>query len=619
MCGISGILNLDQQRVNKMDILKMNAAISHRGPDNEGHYFDNYLGFGHQRLSIIDTSKRANQPMKSKDNKYVIVYNGEIYNFLELKKKLIKRGYVFKSNSDTEVVLYSWIEWKEKCVLKFNGMFAFSIWDIEKKNLFLARDRYGIKPLYYAFIKDSFIFSSEQKAIKKNKFYKFNANHEGIIEYFTFQNFYSDNTLDKNIKLFEPGYYAYINTNTKQLIKKKYWNFNFKHDDKGLDKFDFVEELDKLLTQAVKRQLISDVKLGTYLSGGIDSTLVTSIASKYINKLETFTCGFDVTSANEIELFYDERVRAQSISRFLKTSYNEYIVSAKSMEENLRKVIYHLEEPRVGQSYPNYLIAKFASKKVKVILSGTGGDELFCGYPWRYLPALSNKKFDKYLNDYYDLWKRLLTSKEEKVFFSPISEIFKKIDTKEIFYEKILHNIQSIQNKKNNFLNYSLNFEASTFLHGLLIVEDKLSMANSIETRLPFLDNDVVDFALKCPNKYKINFQKLPFKKQKNYKEINNIKTSNSKIILRKIINKKYKKNLVNINKQGFSAPDSTWFSQNSYKYISNILLKKNAKIHKYINKNKIKLILKEHKNKLKNRRLLIWSLLSVELSLTIK
>lgn len=376
MCGIAGILDVNSKQIDKNSLVKMTQALSHRGPDDEGYYLDNYIGLGHRRLSIIELSKLGHQPMTTDDGRLTISYNGELYNYKELRTELAKKGHNFKSNSDTEVLIYAWKEWGARCLTKLNGMFAFAIWDNTEKKLYMARDRYGIKPLYYSLLGGTLSFASEQKAIKLMPGYKDNFDVETLVEYLTFQNIFTDNTFSKDIKLLPAGNFATISLGKANIELTQYWDFHYFCEDKSPDHNEYMEELDFLLNQSLKRQLISDVELGSYLSGGMDSGTLTALASYQLPSIKTFTCGFDLSSASGLELTFDERTKAEAMSALFKTEHYEVVLKAGDMERCFDQLSYHLEEPRVGQSYPNFYASKLASRFVKVVLSGAGGDEL---------------------------------------------------------------------------------------------------------------------------------------------------------------------------------------------------------------------------------------------------
>ena len=618
MCGIAGRINLDKSPVSIELLEKMATIMAHRGPDDQGIYLEKNVGLSHRRLSIIDLSSAGHQPMANEDKSIVIVHNGEVYNYLEIRKELEKKSYRFKSNTDTEVILRSYEEWGKDCLLKFNGMFAFCIWDKRNKELFLARDRYGIKPLYYYFQNNKFIFASEIKAILQNPEVKAKVDKFALLEYFTFQNIFSERTLFENMKLLPPGNYIKLKAETPSNFRQeRWWDYDFREPELALSEEEYIEELNRLFKQAVKRQLIADVPIGSYLSGGIDSAAITSLAVKNIPYLPTFTVGFDLSSASGSELSFDEREKAEFLSHLYKTEHYEAILKAGDLERVMESLVWHLEDLRMGQSYPDYYAAKLASKFVKVILSGAGGDELFGGYPWRYYRAVVNDNFEDYIEKYYRYWQRLIPNRFMPSLFKPESwKTIKDYWTINVFREVMKGKEERIYGPE-DYVNRSLYFEIKTFLSGLLLVEDKLSMAHSLEMRLPFLDNDLVDFAMKVPVRYKLrNLKKVvrlnenePGPKTKKYFE----KTRDGKLILRKLMNRYVPPEITNQVKQGFSAPDASWFKGESIDYIRNLLLNKKAKIFNYLQYNYVKKIIEEHSSGKVNHRLLIWSFLSFE------
>lgn len=618
MCGIAGIINFNGEAVSPNLLKGMTDAISHRGPDGEGQWIDGNFGIGHRRLSIIDLSSAGHQPMLSHDNRYVLSYNGEIYNFTELKSELEELGYKFKSQTDSEVVLNSLIEWKTDALLKFNGMFSLAFWDCKEKKLLLARDRYGIKPLYYTKQGNLFAFGSEQKAITSLLNFKKSINKPALLEYFTFQNIFTNQTLIRDIFILQAGHYMTIdirNSRKPKIKSSQYWDYHFKEPANKLDKYEYIEELDRLFKQAVNRQLVGDVELGTYLSGGMDSGSITALSALQFPYIKTFTCGFDLSSASGIELAFDERSKAEAMSAKFKTEHYEMVLKAGDMERCFPNLVWHLEEPRVGQSYPNYYAAKLASKFVKVVLSGTGGDELFGGYPWRYYRTANSKSFEEYIDAYYLYWQRLVSNSEIKKLFSPIWNDVEGVWTKDIFKEVFSSHENELTEPK-DYVNHSLYFEAKTFLHGLFVVEDKLSMAHSLEARVPFMDNDIVDFAMTCPVELKINnLSKIirmnesdSSKKAKYF-----LKTNDGKQILRDVMNTYIPQEVVNREKQGFSSPDASWFKGESIDFVKKNLSNKDSVLFNYLDFSTVNKLLKEHTNGSKNRRLLIWAFLNVE------
>jgi asparagine synthase (glutamine-hydrolysing) len=616
MCGIAGLINLNGAPVSPVVLKKMTDVIAHRGPDGEGHWIEGGVGLGHRRLSIIDLSPAGHQPMISANHRYILSYNGEIYNFRELRTELEAAGYWFRSNTDSEVVLHALEYWGTDALLKFNGMFALALWDRKEKTLLLARDRYGIKPVYYARHGNVFAFGSEQKAITANPAFERKLNKPALLEYFTFQNIFTDQTLLENIQILKAGHYATLKVESEVLSTQQYWDYRFREPDHPVSKYECQEELNRLFRQAVNRQLVGDVELGAYLSGGIDSGAITAIAAESFTNLKSFTCGFDLSSASGIELSFDERSKAEAMSARFKTEHYEMVLKAGDMERCLPQLAHHLEEPRVGQSYPNYYAAKLASKFVKVVLAGSGGDELFGGYPWRYYRAANSQNFEHYIDHYYHYWQRLVDNRLLKQMFSPVANDVAGVWTRDIF-RNVFENHDNVLERPEDYINHSLYFESKTFLHGVLVVEDKLSMAHSLENRVPFMDNDLVDFAMKCPVGLKLNNlaevlkinENDPGDKQGQYFQ----KTNDGKTILRDVMSRYIPADVIRGKKQGFSSPDASWFKGESIDFVRRKLLNGNARIYDVLDRKAVTSLIEEHMKGKQNRRLLIWSLLNVE------
>lgn len=617
MCGIAGVLNPDREPVSPVVLRAMTGAISHRGPDGEGFYTDGCLGFGHRRLAIIDLTAAGHQPMMTPDGNYVITYNGEIYNFQELRVELEAKGYQFHSRTDTEVLLYAYAEWGVKALDRLNGMFAFAVWDKRAQELFLARDRYGIKPVYYTWSANRFVFASEIKAILQHPDVDCDLDREGLVEYFTFQNLFTDRTLFGNISILPAGTHMRLKVGQgRSPTPVRYWDFNFEEPANPEPEEEYRRELRRLLKQAVNRQLVSDVDLGSYLSGGMDSGTLTAIAGSHLPYIKTFTCGFDLHSASGMELAFDEREKAEFMSYLFRTEHYEMVLKAGDMERVLPAVVQHLEEPRIGQSYPNYYAAQLASKFVKVVLSGGGGDEIFAGYPWRYYRAVDSESFDDYVDKYYLYWQRLINNRSVKRVFSPIWSDVEHVRTRDIFHNVFAtHHAQLT--RPEDYINHSLYLEAKTFLHGLLVVEDKLSMAHSLESRVPFLDNDLVDFAMRIPVRYKLaNLGEVDLKnenepgaKGREYYR----RTHDGKLILREVMSEFIPQEITGAKKQGFSAPDASWFKGESMDFVRQKILSPQARIFEYMDRKTVHELTEEHLQGKQNRRLLIWSLLNFE------
>jgi len=503
-------------------------------------------------------------------------------------------------------------------LVRFNGMFAFAFYDRKEKQLLLARDRYGIKPLYFSQQGSTFTFGSEQKAILARPDFRRVLDKPALIEYFTFQNIFTDRTLLEDIRLLPSGHYGILNVCDKQSTFRstQYWDYRFREPDKSLSDHEYREELDRLFNQAVNRQLVTDVELGSYLSGGMDSGSITAITAQSFPYLKTFTCGFDLSSASGIELGFDERVKAEAMSTQFKTEHYEMILKAGDMERCLPQLAWHLEEPRVGQSYPNFHAAKLAGKFVKVVLSGAGGDELFGGYPWRYYRAVVNQDFDHYIDKYYEFWHRLIPNQEIRKVFAPIWNEVKDVWTRDIFRD-VFHRHDNEMDRPEDYINQSLYFEAKTFLHGLFVVEDKLSMAHGLETRVPFMDNDLVDFAMKCPVGLKLNnlTDVIRLNENESGKKTSKFfqKTRDGKQILREVMRRYIPEKITQAEKQGFSAPDASWFKGESIDFVRQTLFDGNAAIYQWLDCSTVQSLVKEHLDGKRNRRLLIWSLINFE------
>lgn len=620
MCGITGLVHLDGSPVSPVVLQRMTDVIAHRGPDGEGHWIEGNVGLGHRRLAILDLSPAGHQPMVSSDHRYVLAYNGEVYNYRELRAELEAAGYWFRSRTDSEAVLYALAHWGVEALLRFNGMFAIALWDRKERSLLLARDRYGIKPLYVSRQGNTFAFGSEQKAILAWPDFRRKLDKRALLEYFTFQNLFTDRTLLEDVHLLPAGHYARVNPDRDgsdvPLRVTRYWDYRFSEPDRPASKEEYLEELDRLFRQAVNRQLVSDVELGTYLSGGMDSGSITAIAAESFRNLKTFTCGFDLSSASGIELGFDERAKAEAMSARFRTEHYEMVLKAGDMERCLPELAWHLEEPRVGQSYPNYYVARLASKFVKVVLSGGGGDELFGGYPWRYYRGAQSQSFDHYIDEYYHYWQRLVDPGHLERMFAPVRAEVADVVTRDIF-RGVFGCEREDPSRPEDYINRSLYFEARTFLHGLFVVEDKLSMAHGLESRVPFMDNDLVDFAMACPVALKLNNlaevlrinENDPGSKLGAYFR----KTNDGKRILRDMMARYIPAEITRAEKQGFSAPDATWFKGDSIEFVRRKLLNGRARIYDVLERSAVVPLVEQHMTGEQNRRLLIWSLLNVE------
>jgi asparagine synthase (glutamine-hydrolysing) len=617
VCGIVGVFNLNGEPFSSVTLKNMSDAIAHRGPDGEGYYTHEGIALAHRRLAILDVSARGAQPMTSKNGAWVVVFNGCIYNFSELKQELITQGHQFVSTTDTEVIVEGLAAYGPVFFERLDGMFAIGAWHVSEKALYLSRDRYGVKPLYYWFTGKTLVFASEIKAIMQHPEFKVNLNYAALNEYFTFQNMFTFHTLFDGVWMLPPADTVRIDSASTYVKHNCWWDYDFSVTDETMEFEDARAETERLMRNAVARQMVADVPVGSYLSGGMDSGSITALASGHVGRISTFTCGFDMSEVTGVEANYDERRDAELMANYYKTEHYEQVLNAGDIRWSLPRVVYHLEDLRVGMSYPNYYISRLASKFVKVCLQGTGGDELFGGYPWRYYRVFRSLSQSEFFDLYYDFWQRLVPDGQRNQLFTPtVSRHIDFNQPREIFERVFTFNPKLKYDSPDDHINNSLYFEAKTFLSGILLVGDKLSMANGLEERFPFLDNALVDFAQKIPVRHKLaNLDRMlkidenDFQdKRRIYQEFND-----GKNVLRKAMIGFIPERIVNRKKQGFSAPDESWYRGENAAYIKELLLDNNTVSGDFINADYMKKIVNEHIDGKANHRLLIWSFMNFE------
>lgn len=609
MCGIVGII--DPRGVSVSLLERMADSMAHRGPDGAGTFVDGAVGLGHRRLAVIDLSPAAAQPMR--DAAVALTYNGEIYNFVDLRTELEQLGHRFTSRSDSEVLLRAYLEWGDACLERLNGMFAFALWDQGEQRVLLARDRLGVKPLYWWRSGDIVVFGSEIKAMLMHPRVHASVDPAALDEYFTFQNVLSDRTLFEGIRILPAGT-SMVLTPGGEPIVRRYWELPFGAPRLDVSMDEGAEMLRDRFTSAVTRQLVADVPVGAYLSGGLDSGSITSVAASQVQRLHTFTGGFDLSSASGLELGYDERATAEFLANRFKTEHYEVVLHAGDMEHVLPDLIWHLEDLRVGQCYPNWYAARLASRFATVVLSGAGGDELFGGYPWRYASSFGKGGREPFLRASYGYWQRLFPDGERaRLYNAEMSRAVGEHAPYDVFravFDRWPRGFDSHEDR----LDACLYLDLTTFLHGLLVVEDKLSMAHSLETRVPFLDNDLVDLAVRMPAAWKVRRapdgsladDNVPAKRR-------TTGTASGKVILRKAMAPLVPAEILTRGKQGFSAPDASWFRGESIDYVDRLLRDPKASIYEFLRPGTVADVLDEHRSGRANRRLMIWSLLSFE------
>lgn len=489
MCGICGIYNFNKDRQVSEDILNsMNDSLIHRGPDDSGIYTDRFIGFGHRRLSIIDI-KSGQQPMNNEDNSVWVTYNGEIYNYRELKKDLTNKGHVFKTNCDTEVIVYAYEQYGTDCVLHFNGMFAFAIWDSKNETLFLARDRLGIKPLYYTISNGNFIFASEIKGLLKHPSIKAEVEINSIPEYLFCTSLLKSNTMFKDIYSLPAGHTAVFKNGTNKVTE--YWDIKLKNIQDDEFSFEqYKEKISTLLDDSVRMRLMSDVPFGSLLSGGLDSSLISALATKHVSqKLKTFSMEY----SKNIELGQadSDTKYANLMADAFHTDHREFIFEPEEYYGFHEKVTWHMEKPVELTTPSLYLLHKNLKKYVTVVLSGEGADELFGGYFFFLQEAQNNRLKEFPWAPYFDEVSMLLND-----------DIARETN----FKENVKSTLHDLINRfeTDDFLNKVLYLFIKIYLLEMLERQDKTSMAWGVETRVPFLDHRLVEYIVNIPSKYKI-------------------------------------------------------------------------------------------------------------------
>jgi asparagine synthase (glutamine-hydrolysing) len=575
MCGINGIYELSHKTINSLEkqIDGMNKIIKHRGPDGEGIWTndDKYIGLGHVRLSIIDLNETAMQPMTN--NRYIIVFNGEIYNYKEIKEELInKYNYIFKTNSDTETIIALYSVYGKECLEYLNGMFSFAIWDNIKKELFCAKDRLGIKPFYYTIQKNIFYFASEVKALLPY-IEKKEEDYEAITEYLIFQYNISDLTMIKGIKQLLPAHYIHIENNNIHI--KKYWIIDYRKKT-NFDENYYIDKIKELINESINLHLRSDVPIASYVSGGIDSSLISILSSNKIKLNNLFHGKFSEYPE------CDESKYAQCISNKIGIEMYMVDITPNDFVENIKNIIYYLDYPVVGPgSFPQFMVSKLASKYTKVILGGQGGDEIFGGYVRYLIPYLEkilNDAFDGNSKPILDMAKNMSILKEYKPMIKHFMKngMFEDLDkryfhlinrseelndminwnilNKNKIYNMFIEKFNNINIPETDFFNKMLNFDLEYSLPGLLHVEDRVSMAWGLESRVPFINHKLIEFMATIPEDIKIN--------SGNMKHL--LKKSFNNILPDEIINRK--------DKMGFPVPLNIWFNNELKPYFINII-----------------------------------------------
>ncbi|HTA82728.1 MAG TPA: asparagine synthase (glutamine-hydrolyzing) [Bacteroidia bacterium] len=615
MCGIAGFVGSGSED----DLKRMIYELHHRGPDYQGTSLVENVGFAHARLSIIDLSPNGNQPFFSADSSLAITFNGEIYNYLALKEELLCTGkYTFRTSTDTEVLLYLYQEHGEKLFDKINGMYAFAIYNFKTKQLLLAKDRMGKKPLYYSVIDGTIVFASELKAILQHPSVKKELNIDAINEYLTFDYIPTPHTIFKNIYKLEASHYLVFN-NGKISSNEPYWKTSFHQSDVSFS--DAIGKFDSLLNDATDRRLMSDVPLGVFLSGGLDSSTIAYYAQKNAkSKIKTFSIGFSEKS-------YDESNYAKQVATYLGTEHYEEFLSAEESLRLIPEIIPKLDEPFADPSIiPTYFLSKFTRKHVTVALGGDGSDELLAGYPTfisnkflgfmaslptpiikifsgltKLLP-LSDKnisldfKLTQFFKGFesekryaHTLWLGSFTPNLKQRLFLPSTVIGNGNGLNCI--DRYLNDIQS----EFGFNRLLYTYYRTYLVEDILVKVDRASMYTSLEVRAPFLDRNVVDFLSSLPKSYKL-------------------KGFTGKHILKELMWGKLPEEIIYRTKKGFGIPVSLWLRNQLKGMLEYYLSKERIEKHGIFNYQYIEQLKKEHFSMKRNHRKLLWNLLILEM-----
>ncbi len=588
--------------------------MAHRGPDGEGFYVTGDMAFAHRRLSIIDIAGGA-QPMIMPDGSAAVTFNGEIYNFRELRDDLKKLGHAFNTNSDTEVLLHAYSEYGVDFINRIDGMFAFAIWDNKEKMLVLASDPFGKKPMYYCSHNGIFYFSSELKSLRMVPGLQARIDPLSLQQYLCYEYIPTPRSIFTGISKIEAG--TIIIVKDGYLVKRRYWDFNIVEDSvmRKTHEKDIVVELDGLLREAVRKRLISDVPLGVFLSGGIDSSLITMYMAEIFenhNEIKTFSIGF-------MDRSFDESHYARTIARCFSTDHYEKILSPEKLLEMLPGIIDKLDEPMADASLvPTSLLAQFASNHVKVALGGDGGDELFFGYPtfqatlinngYRYFPGFVNQMINRLVNYLPVSHDNITLEYKMKQFFKGAHEdirYYQQIwigalnynESCELLGTKI-YNVEDIYAPSiaiyrkviNHLDNVSEMFVKTYLKDNILAKVDRASMAYSLEARAPFLDKKLADFVMRIPARYKM-------------------KRLTTKYILKRLLESRLPKEIISRPKKGFGIPIAKWFSGPLKNELKETLSKENVIKASAFDPVIVQRLIADHLNRVKDNRKILWSL----------
>ena len=619
MCGICGILERDPARpADQPRLRRMTDLLRHRGPDGEGHHFDGPLGLGHRRLSIIDLSDAGRQPMSTPDGQLWISLNGEIYNYQELRAELEAKGHTFRSHTDTEVLLHLYQDEGPECLSRLNGMFAFAVWDARRRRLFLARDHFGIKPLYYTHTNTTFAFASEIKALVGADGVRAELDQDGLADYVTFQFTLGDKTLFRGVRKLLPGHYLIVESGADPVIRQ-YWDVNFEVDT-GRTEADFQQRLRELLDDSVRLQLRADVPVGAHLSGGLDSTTVTALAAATgVRPFHTFSGGFAEGPQ------FDETPYARLAAAAAGTVHHEVFPTAANFVDWMPALARSMDEPAAGPGLvPQYAVSRLAASHVKVVMGGQGGDEIFGGYT-RYLVAYleacikggieGTQEDHRYIVTFESILPNLpqLRGYEpmlrhfmaDGIFETPERRYFRLIDRSADLRDALdwdgaagyspfdAFHAQFDAPECHALINKMTRCDLKTLLPALLQVEDRTSMAVSLESRVPLLDHRIVELVAAMPPMVKF-------------------KGGRSKHVFREVVAGLVPDAIYNRrDKMGFPVPLGRWSRQEPVRgFLRDVLLGSAARTRGLVRPERIEAMLDNEREYGRG----LWGLLNLEL-----
>ena len=543
---------------------------------------------GHRHLSTNRSSEVLNHPISNEDHTVWISFDGHVYNRRELRHNLKYRDHRFVSDTGAEFIVHLYEEKGEDFLLYLEGIFALALWDDRRKRLILARDRIGARPMYYTTSDKCLVFASEVKALIAAGMVIPELWPPALAEYFTFQNTFGRETLFKDVRILLPG--TLLKIDSKGVSECRWWEHRFhpgKFSKKSMEKC--AEELRQVLEEVINAQVPTNVPVGSYLSGGIDSTCIASLAGPAVPGFSTFTCGFDLTHVEDTGMTYDETSDARLIARRYGTRHQEMVLGHNHMARVLPKLITCQEELRLGMTYQNYYAAQLAGS-VRVILGGTGGDELFGGYPWRHTPASECQSLEEFNNLYFNTYQRIVAPADRDVLFHP--EMRHKIGDYSPW--ESFTQVFGPEDTKVDFLNRALLFEIRTILHASLTNEDKIHNSLSLDYRVPLVANRITELALSIPANWKLQ-------------------NGFGKMVFRKAVEDLLPGEIILSKKQGFCPPDCAWMRGPMLPYIREILFSKRTQNRGILNQHYIERIIEEHTRGLMDHRLLIWSFLCFE------